>query len=111
MGEANFVLGNQIVIYRKKKMIALSQALYIDKILEHYSMSDSKKRNQPSVRKSHAYYAICTCPDICFEVWLLSIYSIIYGERGIICFCILEEISLIPDILILTSKHVEIQEN
>ena len=47
LGEASCVLGIQIFQDRKNKMLALSQASYIDKILEKYSMQDSKKGQQP----------------------------------------------------------------
>ena len=45
--EASYVLGIQIFRDRKNKMLALSQASYIDKILENYGMQDSKKGQQP----------------------------------------------------------------
>ena len=38
LGEASYVLRIQIFRDRKNKMLALSQALYIDKILEKYGM-------------------------------------------------------------------------
>ena len=43
LGEAQFVLGIQIVRNRKNKTLALSQASYIDKMLIRYKMQDSKK--------------------------------------------------------------------
>src|ERR1051325_2812448 len=43
LGEAQFVLGIQILRDRKNKTLALSQALYIDKLLVKYSMHNSKK--------------------------------------------------------------------
>ncbi|TYK29165.1 gag/pol protein [Cucumis melo var. makuwa] len=43
LGEAQYVLGIQIIRDRKNKMLALSQATYIDKILVRYSMQNSKK--------------------------------------------------------------------
>ena len=43
LGEANYVLGIQILRDRKNKRIALSQASYIDKILTKFSMQNSKK--------------------------------------------------------------------
>ena len=47
LGEASYVLGIRIFRDRKNKMLALSQASYIDKILEKYDMQDSKKGDQP----------------------------------------------------------------
>ena len=43
LGEAQFVLGIQIVRNRKNKTLVLSQASYIDKMLIGYKMQDSKK--------------------------------------------------------------------
>ena len=48
LGEASYVLGIQIFRDQKNKMIALSQASYIDKILERYEMQNFKKGGQPS---------------------------------------------------------------
>ncbi|KAL4030988.1 hypothetical protein IC575_009243 [Cucumis melo] len=43
LGEAQYVLGIQIIRDRKNKTLALSQATYIDKLLVRYSMQNSKK--------------------------------------------------------------------
>ena len=43
LGEASYVLGIKIIRDRKKKLLALSQASYIDKVLSRYSMQNSKK--------------------------------------------------------------------
>ncbi|TYK26934.1 gag/pol protein [Cucumis melo var. makuwa] len=43
LGEAQYVLGIQIIRDRKNKTLALSQAIYIDKMLVRYSMQNSKK--------------------------------------------------------------------
>ncbi|KAA3484054.1 gag/pol protein [Gossypium australe] len=53
LGEANFVLSIQILRDQNNKMIALSLASYIDKILEGYAMIDLKKGNQPSISRFH----------------------------------------------------------
>ena len=47
LGEESYVLGILIFLNRKNKMLVLSQASYIDKILEKYGMQDSKKGQQP----------------------------------------------------------------
>ena len=41
--EAEFVLGIQIIRDHKNKKLALSQATYIDKVLNRYLMQNSKK--------------------------------------------------------------------
>ena len=43
LGEANYILGIKLPRDRKNKVLELSQALYIDKILARFSMENSKK--------------------------------------------------------------------
>ena len=43
IGEANYILGIQILRYRKKMHITLSQASYINKILVHFAIQNSKE--------------------------------------------------------------------
>ena len=47
MGEAQYILGIKIYRDRSRKLIGLSQKLYIDKILERFHMENSKKGNVP----------------------------------------------------------------
>ena len=58
LGEASYVLGIWIFRDRKNKMLALSQASYIDKILEKYCMQDLKK-GQQSMRHGIALSKEC----------------------------------------------------
>ena len=48
LGEASYVLGIQIIRDRKNKLLALSQASYIDKVLAHFLMQNSKKGLLPA---------------------------------------------------------------
>ena len=48
LGEASYILGIQIIRDRKNKLLALSQASYIDKVLARFSMQDSKKGQLPT---------------------------------------------------------------
>ena len=48
LGEASYVLGIQIIRDRSKKLLALSQASYIDKVLARFSMQNSKKGLLPA---------------------------------------------------------------
>ena len=43
LGGANLILGIKLCRERKNKMLGLSQARYIDKVLERFSMQNSKK--------------------------------------------------------------------
>ncbi|KAK4856333.1 hypothetical protein QYF36_016406 [Acer negundo] len=100
LGEASFILGIQVIRDRKNRTIALSQASYIDKILSRFSMHDSKKGMLPfkhgiklskeqvpkneheeqfmsrvpyaSAVGSLMYAMLCTRPDICFAVGIVS---------------------------------------
>ena len=103
LGEASYVLGIQIIRDRKNKLLALSQASYIDKILMRFSMQNSKKGNLPfrhgvhlskeqcpktpqeiedmrripyaSAVGSLMYAMLCTRPDICYSVGIVSRYQ------------------------------------
>ena len=48
LGNTNYVLGIQILRDRKNRVLALSQATYIDKVLTHFSMQNSKKGLMPT---------------------------------------------------------------
>ena len=48
LGEASYVLGIQIIRDRKNRLLALSQASYIDKVLTRFSMQHSKKGLLPT---------------------------------------------------------------
>ena len=100
LGEASYILGIRLIRDRKKKLLALSQALYIDKMLVRYSMQNSKKGNLPSrhgvvlskrqcpttpqeeedMRRipyasavgSLMYAMLCTRPDICYAMGIVS---------------------------------------
>ena len=53
LGEASYVLGIQIIQDRKNRLLALSQAMYIDKVIIKYSMQNSKKGYLPSKHGVH----------------------------------------------------------
>ncbi|KAL4016333.1 hypothetical protein IC575_023981 [Cucumis melo] len=103
LGEAQFVLGIQIFRDRKNKMLALSRASYIDKIVVKYSMQNSKRGLLPfrhgvtlskeqcpktpldveemrhipyaSAVGSLMYAMLCTRPDICYAMGIVSRYQ------------------------------------
>ena len=53
LGEASYVPWIQLKMDHKNKLLALSQASYINKILVRFSMENSKKGNLPSRHKVH----------------------------------------------------------
>ena len=100
LGEANFILGIKLWQDLKNKMLDLSPAGYIDKVLEQFGMQNSKKgllsfrhgvplsdyqrsktleeenmmRQIPyaSVVGSLIYAILCTRPNICYLVGIVS---------------------------------------
>ena len=103
LGEANFILGIKLWPDHKNKMLGLSQARYINKVLEQFSMQNSKKGLLPfghgvplsddqrpktqeevdmtrqvpyaSVVGSLMYVMLCTRPDICYSIGMVSRYQ------------------------------------
>ena len=60
LGEAQFVLGIQIVRNRQNKTLALSQASYNDKMLVRYKMQDSKKGDGVTITRAEAIWILGT---------------------------------------------------
>ena len=103
LGEASYILGIQIIRDRMNKLLELSQASYIDKVLAQFSLQDSKKGLLPtrngiilskeqcpktpqeeedmrripyaSVVGSLMYAMLCTRPDICYVVGIVNRYQ------------------------------------
>ena len=100
LGEANYIFGIKILRNRNNKLLALSQASYIDKILARFNMENSKRGTLPfrhgihlsnehspktpegkermsripyaSIVGSLMYAMLCTRPDICYVVGVVS---------------------------------------
>ena len=103
LGEASYILGIQIIRDRKNKLSALSQAFYIDNVLARFSIQDSKKgllptqhgiiiskeqcpkkpQEEEDMRRipyasavgSLMYAMLCTRPNICYAVGIVSRYQ------------------------------------
>ena len=108
LGEASYVLGIKIYRDRSRRMLGLTQSMYIDKVLKRFSMENSKKGFMPmcsgialsksmspqtedeSVRMMGIPYAsaigsimyamLCTRPDIAFAVSATSRYQANPGD-------------------------------
>ncbi|KAK1564561.1 hypothetical protein Q3G72_005813 [Acer saccharum] len=104
LGEASYVLGIQLIRDRKNKLLALSQASYFDKMLIKFAMQNSKNGNLPtrhgvtlskkqcpktpqeeenmrhipyaSTVGSLMYAMLCTRPDICYAVGVVSLLGL-----------------------------------
>ena len=100
MGEASYVLGVKILRDCSKRLLGLSQETYIKKMLQRYHMHDYKPMDTPIERNlslnldmcpkspeekeqmskvpyssaigSMMYAMMCTRPDICYVVGLVS---------------------------------------
>ena len=109
MGEADYILGVKIKRDHSKKLLTLSQENYIKKILERFHMSSCKPVDTPvskgetlslymcpkspqeqkemstvpysSAVRSLMYTMLCTHPDICFAVGLVSQYQSSTGRE------------------------------
>ena len=87
LGEANFVLGIQLLGFWKNKMIALSQFSYIDKVFEKLAMQDSNEGGQPSrfgivlslddYPKTSKEKEYIEKGSLCFGYWNFSIYGML----------------------------------
>ena len=103
LGEANFILGIKLWKDCKNKMLGLSQTRYIYKVLERFSMQNSKKGLLPfrhgvplsddqrpktleeenmmrqvpyaSIVGSLMYAMLCTKPDICYSIGMVNRYQ------------------------------------
>ena len=109
LGEANYILGIKLIRDQKNKLLALSQASYIDKILVRFNMENSKRGSLPfrhgihlskeqspktpeqkermsripyaSAVGSLMYAMLCTRPDIYYAVGVVSRYQSDPGEE------------------------------
>jgi hypothetical protein len=108
LGEATYILGIKVYRDRSKRLIELSQDVYIDKILNRFNMQDSKKGFLPmshvitlskkqcpseldeqermrvipyaSAIGSIMYAMLCTCPNVSYAPSATSTYQSNYGE-------------------------------
>lgn len=103
MGEADYILGVKIQRDRSKRLLSQSQETYIKKILEHFRINGCKSMDTPKARGETLslemcprtenekedmsrvpyssvvgnlmYAMMCTRPDICYDVGLVSRYQ------------------------------------
>ncbi|THG28111.1 Ty1/Copia family ribonuclease HI, partial [Naasia lichenicola] len=109
LGEAQRILGIRIYRDRSRRMLSLSQESYIDKILERFSMTNSKKGFLPMTTGLHLsksqeaktseekermsripyasaigsimYAMICTRPDVAYALSMTSRFQAHPGEQ------------------------------
>jgi Reverse transcriptase (RNA-dependent DNA polymerase) len=109
LGETVYILGIKIYRDRSKRLIGLSQSTYIDKMLNRFSMQNSKKRFLLMNHGSHLsktqcpltidkqnimsrvsfasaigsimYVMLCTCPDVSYVSSVTSRYQANSGMK------------------------------
>ena len=109
LGDASFILGIKIYRDRSRRMIGLSQSMYIDKVLKRFSMEESKRGFLPmshggSLSKvispktpeerermtripyafiigSIMYAMLCTRPDIAYALSVIKRYQSNLGKN------------------------------
>ena len=109
MGEAAYILGVKISRDRSKNLLSLSQDTYIKKVLERFNMQDCKPIDTPTTKSgalsrklcpntpeekeqmnkvpyssavgSLMYAILCTRPDICYAVRMVSRYQSNPGQE------------------------------
>ena len=59
LGEATYILGIRIYRDRTNRMIGLSQALYLEKVLKRFRMDNSKKEFLPMRHGVHLSKSMC----------------------------------------------------
>ena len=102
LGEASYILGIKLFLDRKQRIMELSQATYIEKVLSRFFIDNSKKGLLPfrhglafskdqcpktqeerdrmvgvpyaSAVGSLMYVMLCTRPNICFAIGMVSRY-------------------------------------
>jgi len=100
LGEAAYILGIKIYRDRSRRLIALNQTTYIDKMLSKYSMDNAKKCSLPILKGrklsktqcpvtdeeienmkdvpyasavgSIMYAMLCTCPDVALAISMVG---------------------------------------
>ncbi|KAA3487297.1 gag/pol protein [Gossypium australe] len=84
MGEASYIPGICILRDRKNKIISLSQASYIDKVLERFTMIGVKPNVEPTASDFHI--SLNDCPNTVEEREHMIgslMYEIFYTRRDI----------------------------
>ena len=84
LGEATYVLGIHIYLDRYKRLLGLSQSMYIDSIIKRFEMENSKKGFIPMKHRVHIFKKclLKTLEDREFMdkiFYILTIGSIMYA--------------------------------
>ncbi|KAH9684683.1 DNA (cytosine-5)-methyltransferase [Citrus sinensis] len=72
LGAATKILGMQIIRDRESKVLYLSQADYVKRVLTKFNMEDSKPVSTPLAVGSIMYAMVCTRPDLAHGVGVIS---------------------------------------
>ena len=83
LGEDAYIMGIRILRNRSRRIIGLSQSTYLDKVLKHFSMEKSKKRELPihsntKLSKTHSPSTNAEIEEMSQVPYASVIQSIIY---------------------------------
>ena len=59
LGEVAYILGIKIYRDRSKRLLGLSQSIYMDKVLKRFSMEESKRGHLPMLHLIHLSKGMC----------------------------------------------------
>jgi hypothetical protein len=105
MGEVAYLLGIKIYRDRSRRILALSQSTYLDKVLKRFRMGNSKKGNLPIVKGISL--SVTQSPAIDKEESVMS--NILYASAiGSIMYAML---SIRPDVAMALSMKSRYQSN
>ena len=87
LGEASYILSIKVYRDRSKRMIRLSQRMYIEEVLKRFSMENSKRRLLPLRHGIHLSKKMC--PDTPEEIQCMSKipYTSVIGSLMYIMLC------------------------
>ena len=102
LGEASYILGIKVYRDRSKRMLDLLQKIYIEKVLNRFSMKNSKRRFLSLRYGIHLFKKMC--PNIFEEIQYMSRipYTSTIGSLVYTILCTRPDIALVMSI---TSRY------
>ncbi|KAK8957726.1 hypothetical protein KSP39_PZI001286 [Platanthera zijinensis] len=102
MGEAQYILGIKIYRDRSRRLIGLTQSVYIDKILERFQMENSKKGNVPMTTSTQLGKSQCAMSHKDIEYMMNVPYASAIGSIMYDMICTRPDVAYA---LSMTSRH------
>ena len=94
LGEAFYILGIKVYRNRSKRMIGISQQMYIEEVLKRFSMKNSKRGLLPLRHDIHLSKKMC--PDTSEEIQRMSkiLYALAIESLMYVILCTRPDIAL-----------------